>query len=225
MVPEPSAPGTLTIGQRGRHVFKLMFHGRTVSAAYDSGVNAVLDAARAVAALGDITPERLGYLPKYDIRGSQCVIGFHGGGDMILVPELAEVILDRHILPGETVEDAARQIRAIINATRLESDYEIFWDDRPTPAPTSFIVPPDSRFVQTVKTNFESETDRDVKLVLGRSVADTNHFAVHGGVPTVILGPTGGNTCEANEWVDLDSLIPVTATYVGSILELLGVRE
>ena len=225
MVPEPSAHGTLTIGQRGRHVYKLRFHGKTVSAAYDSGVNAVVDAARAVSRIGDITTEQLGYLPEYDMKGSLCVIGFHGGGNMILVPELAEVTIDRHILPGETVEDAAEQIRAVVDGTGVESSYELTWDDRPTPAPSSFIVPPDSRFVQTVKGSLEDETGHPVRLTLGRSVADTNHFAVHGGVPTIICGPTGGNTCEANEWVDIDSLVPVAGTYVRSMVDLLGVRE
>ena len=225
MVPEPAAPDTLTIGQRGRHVFTLKFHGKTVSAAYDSGVNAVVDAARVVSRLGDITPEQLGYLAEYDMRGSLCVIGFEGGSDRILVPELAEVIIDRHILPGETVEDAADQIKEIINLANIESNYELAWDNRPTPAPTSFIVPPESKFVQTVKENLKRETGNQIQLILGRSVADTNHFAVHGGVPTMICGPTGGNTCEANEWVDLDSLAPIAGTYVRSIIDLLGVKK
>jgi len=72
------------------------------------------------------------------------------------------------------------------------------------------MVPPDSLFVRTVKGNLEGELGKNVDLILGRSVADTNHFAVHGGVPTIICGPSGGNTCEANEYVDLSSL-PVIA--------------
>ena len=225
MVPEPAALGTLTIGQRGRHVFTLRVHGKTVSAAYNSGVNDVVDAARVVSRLGDITPEQLGYLPKYDMQGSLCVIGFQGGSNRILVPELAEVLIDRHILPGESVDDAADQIREIINSSNIESSYELTWDERPTPAPTSFIVPPESRFVQIVKSNLEDAIGRKVQLTLGRSVADTNHFAVHGDVPTIICGPSGGNTCEANEWVDLDSLVPIAITYVRSMVDLLGVRE
>jgi len=61
-----------------------------------------------------------------------------------------------------------------------------------------------------------------VGLILGRSVADTNHFAVHGGVPTIICGPSGGNTCEANEYVELSSLPAIARTYVRSVLDLLG---
>lgn len=222
MVPEPTAPATLTIGQRGRHVFHLTFHGKTVSAAYDSGINAVVDAAKVVSTLADLDEEEFGYSEEFGMRGSLCVIGLHGGGTMILVPELAEVYVDRHILPGQTAEDAAAQIRASVKEANIQGSYELKWDERPTPAPTSFMVPPDSLFVRTVKGNLEGELGKNVDLILGRSVADTNHFAVHGGVPTIICGPSGGNTCEANEYVDLSSLPVIARTYVRSVMDLLG---
>jgi len=72
--------------------------------------------------------------------------------------------------------------------------------------------------------NLEREIGRRPQLVLQRSVADTNHFAVHGGVPTVVCGPLGGNTCRANEYVEVDSLVPITRTYVQTVMDLLGVR-
>jgi succinyl-diaminopimelate desuccinylase len=225
MVPEPSSPGQITIGQRGRHVFHLIFHGRTVHAAYGGGVNAVVDAARVVASISEPGVIDLGYNEDFGMSGSLAVIGLQGGGTLILVPELADVYIDRHILPGETVEGAAEQIRSAIERAGIESNYEVSWDERPTPAPTSFMVPRDSPLVQTVKRNLERETGWDVDFVLGRSVADTNHIAVHGGVPTVILGPTGGSTCEANEYVNISSLAPVARTYVRSTLDLLGTRD
>ena len=47
---DPQAPhAQIYIGERGRHVFKLVFHGESVSAAYDEGANAAVAAAQAVA--------------------------------------------------------------------------------------------------------------------------------------------------------------------------------
>ena len=224
LVPEPSAKGTLTIGERGRHVFHLKFHGQAVSAAYTGGVNAVVDASRAVVALAELGEKELGYNKEYEIGGTICIIGFRGGGTMIYVPELAEVWVDRHILPGQTIEWAAGQIRSILEIVGISGTYELTWDERPTPAPTSFIVPKESRLVKTVTRNLELETGWKVKHVLARSVADTNHIAVHGGVPTLICGPTGGNTCAANEWVDVNSLVPTTRVYIRSVMDLLGVK-
>jgi len=225
IVPEPASHASIIVGQRGRHVFTLRFRGRSVSAAYDEGVNALVDAARVVAELERLKPDGLGYMPEYRMAGSLCVTGFHSGGDKIYVPELAEVTVDRHILPGQTAEWAADQIRDVVARAGIRGDYELTWDERPTPAPTSFITDPDSTFVQTVKRNLEAELGEPVRFELARSVADTNHIAVHDGVPTIIMGPTGGNTCAANEWVDAASLPQICRTMVRSVEDLLGVAR
>lgn len=223
LVPEPTRSGQLTIGQRGRHVFHLTFRGKTIHAAYRvGGINAVVDAAKVAAAISGLNWKDLGYNKDFAMTGSICVIGLHGGSTIILVPELAHLYIDRHILPGQTVEEAAAQIRAVVEGANIESRYELTWDERPTPAPDSFVFPADSRLAQTVKTNMERELGHEVKFVLGRSVADTNHFAVHGGVPTLIYGPQGGNTCEANEHVLVDSMPAVARVYTQSVLDLLA---
>ncbi len=182
----------------------------------------MVDAAKVAAAIAGLNWKDLGYNKEFDMTGSICVIGLHGGSTIILVPELAHLYIDRHILPGQTVEEAAAQMRAAVEEANIESRYELTWDERPTPAPASFVVPADSRLVQTVKTNMERELGHEVKFVLGRSVADTNHFAVHGGVPTLIYGPQGDNTCEANEYVLVDSMPAVARVYTQSVLDLLA---
>jgi succinyl-diaminopimelate desuccinylase len=222
IVPEPAAHATILIGERGRHVFTIRFYGKSISAAYDEGINAVVDASRVIAEFEKHKPDGFGYLPEYDMKGTLCVIGLHSGGDKIYVPELAEVTVDRHILPGQTVEEAAQQIRDIIEDVGIKGTYELTWDERPTPAPASFITDPESNFVQAAKRNLEAQLGEDVKFALAMSVADTNHIAIHGGVPTIIMGPTGGNTCQANEWVDKESLPQVSKAILGTVLELLG---
>ncbi len=222
LVPEPSPPGGLSIGARGRHVFHLTFRGQASHAAYGEGVNAVTDAARIVSHLDEID---LGYDERFGLGGSLCVIGFHGGGTLIVVPEEAHVVIDRHILPGQTAEGAAAQIEAAVRQAGIESAWALAWDERPTPAPAPYLVPPDSRLVQTVRRNLEREAGCPARLVLSRSVADTNHFAVHGNIPTLVCGPQGGNTCQANEYVEIDSLPAITRTYVQTAIDLLGVRR
>lgn len=222
LVPEPSDAGTLTIGQRGRHVYRLAFTGRAAHAAFGGGVNAVTDAARVAARLAEPGAIDLGRDERFAMAGSVCAIGLRGGGTLILVPEQAELFIDRHILPGETAEGAAAQLCALVEACGVESRWELSWDDRPTPAPGPFVVDPESPLVRTVRGHLAREQGREVRLVLGRSVADTSHIAVHGGVPTLICGPQGGNTCTADEYLEVGSLAPIARTYVRSVLDLLG---
>jgi succinyl-diaminopimelate desuccinylase len=220
IVAEPAPHATIIIGQRGRHVFKLRFYGKSVSAAYDKGINAAVDASRVVAEFEKYKPDGFGYMPKYNMKGTLCVTGFHSGGDKIYVPELAEITVDRHILPGESIENAAQQIKQIIIDVDIKGKYEITWDERPTPAPTSYITSPDSEFVKIAKRNLEAELGQDVRFALAMSVADTNHIAVHGGVPTIIIGPSGGNTCAANEWVDKQSLPQITRAILNTVIDI-----
>jgi succinyl-diaminopimelate desuccinylase len=222
LIPEPSLPASVAVGARGRHVFRLTFRGQASHAAYGEGGNAVVDAARVVARLDEI---ELGYDDRFGLGGSLCVIGFQGGGTLILVPEEAHVHIDRHILPGQSVEEAAAQIEAVVSQAGIGSTYELAWDERPTPAPRPYLVPADSPFVQAVRTNLEREGGQPVRLVLGRSVADTNHFAVHGGVRTLVCGPQGGNTCQANEYVEVGSLLTITKVLVQTAVDLLGVHR
>ena len=67
-----------------------------------------------------------------------------------------------------------------------------------------------------------TEYQMPIRHVLGRSVADTSHFAFHGHVPTLICGPQGGNTCEANEWLELDSLLPTSRAMLRATLQMLA---
>ncbi len=223
IVPEQSPPGTITVGQLGRHVFHIDFYGKAVHAVFEGGINAVTDASRVALEVENI--KELGYMPEYDKQGSICVTGLRGGGSDILVPEYAELWIDRHILPNQTAEDAAKQIHEAVKRAKIESRYKLTWDNRPTPAPTSYITPPDSNLVQTVTKALEGFSGKEVEYIIETSVADTNHIAVHGKVPTIILGPHGGNTCEANEWVDISSMLTVAQTLTGATTALLNNHE
>jgi len=220
LIPEPTPPGRLRIGSRGRHVIKIDLSGKTAHAAYTGeGINAVRDAAKIITALERI---ELGWNEEYDLGGTICVIEVSGGRNIILVPEHAQIVLDRHILPGQTVDRAVRDIEALIRSLPIESGWRVTWDDRPTPAPAPYIVDPGSKFVRSARKRVEEQLGRPVRYALARSVADTNHFAVTGGIPTLVYGPEGGNTCQANEYVGIESTLHVARAYCGIVVDMLG---
>jgi succinyl-diaminopimelate desuccinylase len=221
LVPEPANAGTLTIGQRGRHVFHVRFLGKTVHAAFGGGINAAADAARFVVAVEEPGAIDLGWSEQFGLAGTCNVIGIQSGGTMILVPEVADVWIDRHILPGETLAGAQFQLETILKTVVRHSQWELTVDERPTPAPGPYVVPPTSSLVTAMRSALQQEYNQEITLVLGRSVADTSHIAFHGGIPTVICGPQGGNTCEANEWLEVDSLLPTARAMVRGMVSLI----
>lgn len=223
LIPEPTPPGRLRIGSRGRHVIKIDLTGRTAHAAYTGeGVNAVHDAAKIITALDRI---ELGWNEEFEIGGTICAIEISGGKNVILVPAHAQVVLDRHILPGQSIDEAAEDIEALIRTLSITSGWRVSWDDRPTPAPAPYLVEPGSKFVQCTRKRVEEQLGRPVRYALARSVADTNHFAVTGGIPTLVYGPEGGNTCQANEFVQIDSTLRVARAYCGIVIDMLGVAR
>ena len=223
LIPEPTPPGRLRIGSRGRHVIKVDLAGRTAHAAYtDEGVNAVHDAATIVTALDRID---LGRNEEFDLGGTICVIEISGGRNIILVPEHAQIVLDRHILPGQTIGEAVGDIEALIRSLSIASQWRVTWDDRPTPAPAPYIVDPESKFVRSARKRVEEQLGRPVRYALARSVADTNHFAVTGGIPTLVYGPEGGNTCQANEYVCIESTLRVARACCGIVVDMLGLAR
>ncbi len=59
-------------------------------------------------------------------------------------------------------------------------------------------------------------------------LTDVQRFPVKEAGDTLIgwiRGPYGGNTCEANEWVDISSMQTLTKTLIKSTLELLEKPE
>ena len=61
------------------------------------------------------------------------------------------------------------------------------------------------------------------RLDLGDSVSDANHLS--GKVPAPILGPAGGNTTQADEYVLAESMLAVARTYAGVVSDVLGPLE
>ena len=62
--------------------------------------------------------------------------------------------------------------------------------------------------VREIGRQIQAEFNEPPTFVIGRSVNDASHFTVYGGIPTLLYGPQGGNTCKANECLDVDSLLP-----------------
>lgn len=49
---------------------------------------------------------------------------------------------------------------------------------------------------------------------------DASHFTVYGKVPKVHYGPL--NTCKANEYLEVESLVPNARMYLNTVLSMSG---
>lgn len=199
---ENQNPNIITLGRRGRVGIKITVRGKSAHAASPHlGINAIDEAVKIISSLKNIhlaTHTKLG-------KGSICVLNINGGVKSLSVPELAEIIIDRHLVPPETKESVLKQLKTFIKKSGLKSSVEVKLIERATPFLMPYFTSEKNKYVQMI-----NET---IKMVYGKviynyelSVADENYFGSRLHLPVVIIGPRGGDAHAANEWVSLQSI-------------------
>ena len=226
LIPEPTHPDIFRIGARGRHILTVDLLGSTVSAAYEQGgVNAITEAAKVIVRLVSEKLD-LGRNSRFQKRGIISPVFIRAGEDLILVPERCTVKFDLHFASGQSIPILETQDRQALEEIGLEADYELRWDaDREgiTPAPPPYVEDDSLPFIQSALARMEAQEGFRRRLDLGDSVSDANHLS--GKVPAPILGPAGGNTTQADEYVLAESMLAVARTYAGVVIDVLGPLE
>ncbi len=215
LVAEPTNE-RLMLGARGRIVVSLKVRGKKAHAARPHlGINAVEELARLVGGIELINPKRHEKLG----RGSYCTLSLRGEADGLSVPDYAEAILDRHVVPGEdwrTVRDELIDLAKNIGF-RAELCVESF--PRPTPQMLPYIIDEGQKEVELFKMAMRL-AGVTPEITYGMSVGDFNYFATYLGKPTLVFGPSGGNWHSRDEWVSVSSLGRVKETYRRFLLAL-----
>lgn len=128
--------------------------------------------------------------------------------------------------PGETVEDTRSRIIAAVDRA-VERDAWLS-DHPPTiswygfQSPGSLIIP-EEPLARMLSRHHEMEHGTTLPPHSGTGTNDMRYFNVYAGIPALCYGCNGFGAHEADEWLDLDSLLP-TARVLGSfILDWCGV--
>ncbi len=187
------------LGSVGKVLIKVEVAGKAAHASWPwEGVNAAIEAARFATAMDGLP---LGNHPR--LRASQCVLSLLSGSAqyVITVPEKATILINRHIVPGETAESVLAQYRALADGLSSPAGFELS------------VAPP-------YYPSWELGADHPLVGALGEAHAaesgsvpewgytgfgDANLFS-DAGIPTVQVGPHGGNFHAADEWVDVPSI-------------------
>ncbi len=209
------------VGERGGAGVTVTVIGRTAHAALPwNGVPAIEGAAEIIAALRrELWPKlEARRHPLFDPPSTATISLIEGGVKSNVVPDRCAFHVDRRILPGETSEGAADEIRVIAErtvrqfpgmrvevkgrsggrATVLDVDAEIV--HAMSAANAALGIPPEP---------------------IGYNMAtDGRHFAA-AGIPTIIYGPGDPSLAHVpNEWVGIDEVMEATRAYALCAVEL-----
>lgn len=164
------------------------------------GVNAVVELARLVAAVG--TLER----KVHPVHGpaTHCVLRMAGGTGRyeIRVPDAAEALVNWHLMPGESPAESAAAVERLAADLGSQATFAVSMAE---PVYGSFELPPNHSFLATFADSYRAVLGKTPDWHFGTGVSDANLFNA-AGIPTLLFGPRGRNLHAADEWVEIADL-------------------
>ena len=216
---EPSE-GDLVLAHKGFAWFEVTVRGQAAHGSrFDLGRSAIADAARFVTAVDEndsgVLRGRRGELVG---PASQHVAMIEGGSGWSTYADRCVVRIERRTIPGESAEDARRELESLVAQVGVEAEIELVLErpplvcDRATPI---------ARAVREAMQGVHGREPRETGVAYWMDAA---LFAA-AGIPTVDVGPSGAGAHELVEWVDLRSALDTARILVGAARRFLGASE
>jgi succinyl-diaminopimelate desuccinylase len=205
---------SIPLGLTGKVLYKLAIKGKMTHGFYPQrGHNAVEAASKIVAALDQL---HLFAHPIYG-RGNYATLKIEGGYKeyAIVVPEYCEVIITRLTVPGESRDSLIADMRQLIDSLSLDCSVTI---ETPAPFYDSYLIDTDSRLANSFRKAYQATIGAQPKFDFLTGITDANIYVAEGHIPTITYGPSGQGAHECNEYVEIDSLAPVTKIIVDSCI-------
>ena len=180
------------------------FRGRSGHASRpESGINAISGASKVIENLIVFANEM-----KLNDSGTCTVTMISGGTAVNVIPSECQIVVDRRILPHESIEEAMAELDGIVESSLIDTQVE-------------WLRHKIGISVESLNTSLETSISKQIlpkngQLQLGSpfsAVTDSPHFARYG-VPAFILGPGSIDQAHtADEWVDIEELQTAVDIY------------
>jgi acetylornithine deacetylase len=130
--------------------------------------------------------------------------------------------------PGETVEETRRRVEGAVERA-VERD-EWLTDHPPVITWYGFqspgsVIAPEEAIVQHLARNHQEVRGNVLTPRTGTGTNDMRYFNVYAGIPALCYGCSGFGAHEADEWLDIDSLVPTAQVIGATILDWCGVAR
>ncbi len=206
IVGEPTGLSNLEISRHGRIVYDMTVKNRPIHALSKTDGNAIVDSSKIILNLENLPIEK-----RYIT-----ILAVNSETEFLSTPDVCRLLIHRQLKIGDTKKQALTQMKKLIEDLRLKSNVKIKFFKRPTPDMKPYVVSEKSRIVKTVENACLQVTGRKPRKAIGICVGDENYIANRARIPTVTLGPAGGNEHSPDEYVNLASLLDASNIYVKS---------
>src|SRR3954447_11293820 len=169
------------------------------------GVDAIMKTGPILTGLADLNERLRGRVHPRLGQGFVHASIIGGGREESTIPDRCALTIERRTLPGETVDDAERDIAELLDRCRA-ADPALRVSSRTTLAREPFEVADDEAIVQAVARSATAATGRPAELAGASYWADAAFIAA-AGIPTVLFGPDGDGAHAAVEWVSIPGTV------------------
>jgi succinyl-diaminopimelate desuccinylase len=230
IITEPSQPHFVRIGHRGVLWVEVVTRGKTAHASMPyRGINAFKKLVRVAQGLEDLERELEGKITAAPVMAEQekhptiCIGSVvHGGVKTNVVPDECAMMLDRRLIPEETVQEALHEIRAVVEMLQRQ-DPEMQVELKQHLGIEAASITADSLLSQTVATCHAQIHGRSPAIAISPGFNDTHYMIRELGIPALTYGPgTTGTAHTPNEYIVMEDLTKTTQVLVQVALTLLS---
>lgn len=230
IITEPSQPHFVRIGHRGVLWVEVVTKGKTAHASMPyRGINAFKKLLRVAEGLEDLERELEGKVTAAPVMVEQekhptiCIGSVvQGGVKTNVVPDECSMMLDRRLIPEETVQEAFGEIRSVVEMLQ-RGDSEMQVELTQHLGIESASIAADSLLSQTVATCHAQIYGREPSIAISPGFNDTHYLIRQMGIPALTYGPgTTGTAHTPDEYIVIDDLYKTTQSLVQVALTLLG---
>lgn len=205
---------TITVKGRTSHTMSL-----------ETGINSIYKAARLILRFKEFADEVNARTHPDTGKARMSVNMINGGDKENQVPHKCKILIDRRITPSESVNQATKEIEAVIDAAKkddpeLEADVGLF-EGMPT-----ISLPKDSELVKAIQRSAVKVTGKEPLPVGISASTDMAWFAAKTGAQSALFG-YGDITMAhaANEFIAIPDLVNSTKSCALIIMDILGVAN
>lgn len=212
IIGEPRHFGGLVLGVTGKVLYRLTVLGKSAHGFRpERGINAIDDCARIVVDLPELVKKFVNH-PKFG-TGNYCTLKIDGGYKVysVNVPERCVLEVSRLTVPGESRDVCVRDMEQLVSALSLKSQVSV---ELIEPYYDPYEMSSEQLIVQAMREAYRELTGNEPEIEYAKSIMDSNVYCGEAGIPTVVFGPRGGSAHEANEYVEIESLLPTIKMYV-----------
>lgn len=201
------------VAHKGRFTLRIHVEGVAAHASRpDVGVNAIEQAALLFPFLERIRQETAAQTHPLLGPASSTVTQILGGTAVNVVPDSCTLVIDRRLLPGESIEGAMKAYdQAIAEAVGQHPSLRVSRsiEEAALPAETT-----DAAWVQHLKAVVSDVFGSPVEAAGFPATCDMAHIVHEAGIPTAIFGPGDLDLAhQIDEWVPVGELYTATEVY------------